>query len=246
MLEIIKKYFQNNNGKIPEQQAENAYDLWSSSYDSQPGNLMLILDEIVFSEFLNEINIHGKKVADIGCGTGRHWQKIFEKHPALLTGFDVSEGMLSKLKKKFPSSSVEKIVDNSFQEAPDGFYDVIISTLTVAHIENIREALFAWSRILKNGGEIIITDFHPALLARGGKRTFRVDQQQFAVTNFVHAVVEMTSILQDAGISVIKLTEKRIDESLKHYYEQQNALDVFKKYKDEPVIYGLHAKKNDN
>jgi len=245
MLQIIKKYFNLHNGKIPEKDAQNAYDLWSASYDSQPGNLMLLLDDLVFSDLLNEIQISGKRIADIGCGTGRHWQKILEKDPALLTGFDVSEGMLLKLKKKFPSSTVEKIVDNWFTKVPDGRFDVIVSTLTVAHIEDIREAILAWSRILKNGGEIIITDYHPALLARGGKRTFSADRQQYAVVNFVHTVEEITRVLQEAGISVIHKIEKRIDESLKHHYEEQDALAIFKKYKDEPVIFGLRAKKND-
>lgn len=48
-----------------------AYDLWASTYDDQPGNLIMDIDEEVFNSFLNTINLSGKTVVD-GCGTGRH------------------------------------------------------------------------------------------------------------------------------------------------------------------------------
>jgi len=243
MLNTIKKYFFKNNSSVAEKNAEDAYDLWSETYDSQPGNLMLDLDEIVFSELLRKINTENKIIADIGCGTGRHWKKIFDKHPKSLTGFDVSEGMLNKLKEKFPSASVKKIDDNSFAKEPGNYYDIIFSTLTVAHIENIREAIFAWSRIIKNGGDILITDFHPTLLSYGGKRTFTSNQKKFAVVNYVHSVEDVKNILRDADFFVINEMERKIDDSLRNYYAEQNALHIFERFKGEPVIYGLHAQK---
>jgi ubiquinone/menaquinone biosynthesis C-methylase UbiE len=67
-----------------------AYDLWAGGYDSQPGNLMLDLDEKVFSELLDPLTLKGVVVADIGCGTGRHWAKLLEKQPSRIVGFDVA------------------------------------------------------------------------------------------------------------------------------------------------------------
>jgi ubiquinone/menaquinone biosynthesis C-methylase UbiE len=243
MLNEVKKFFRKNKVKTAEKNAEDAYNVWSANYDHQPNNLMLALDEIIISELLQELNLNNKIVADIGCGTGRHWERIMAKNPALITGFDVSAGMLMKLKEKFPGAVVKKITDNFFIKEPDNHYDVIISTLTVAHIENINQAILAWSRILKAGGHMLITDFHPALLAHGGKRTFSVNRKQFTVKNFVHSLDDIASFLNDANFSIINKIEKRIDESVKDYYAQQNALHVFERFKDEPVIYGLHAKK---
>ena len=39
--------------------------------------------------------------------------------------------------------------------------DCIISTLTIAHIQNAEEAITEWNRVLKPGGQMIITDYHP-------------------------------------------------------------------------------------
>jgi ubiquinone/menaquinone biosynthesis C-methylase UbiE len=243
MLRVFRKYFRSHELSPGEKNPEEAYDLWAAHYDRQPGNLMLDLDEIIFSDIFREIDIENKIVADIGCGTGRHWIKILDKHPRSLTGFDISDGMLLRLREKFPSATVKKISDNGFLGEPESFYDVIISTLTVAHIENVREALFAWSRILKNGGEMIITDFHPRLLDLGGKRTFSINRQQFAVKNFSHSIEKITDLLCEAKFSILNKFEKRIDESVKHYYKMQNAMAIFNKFKEEPVIYGLHARK---
>src|SRR6201999_1212566 len=138
---------------------------WSANYDMQPGNLMLDLDEILFPKLLENISLQNKNVADIGCGTGRHWSKILQQNPLSLTGFDVSQGMLNKLKEKYPNANVYRIKDDLFLNVPYAPFDVIVSTLTVAHIENIGEALNAWCGMLKLNSEIVITDFHPKMLA---------------------------------------------------------------------------------
>ena len=95
--------FQKHWDSIP-RKAHVAYNLWADAYDAQPGNLMLAWDEEIFSLLLNDLSLQNKIIADIGCGTGRHWQKIFDLHPKRLIGFDVSEGMLKMLKQKFPES----------------------------------------------------------------------------------------------------------------------------------------------
>ena len=173
MIQALKKYIHKNifPSAIKERGVVEAYDIWADNYDTQPGNLMLDLDELVFHELLDTLDIKNKDIADIGCGTGRHWPQILKEDIASITGFDVSAGMLNKLKQKFPSAKTHTITDNYFTEITDNTYDFILSTLTVAHIENIEEALQAWSRILKTTGDIIITDFHPNALAFGGKRT---------------------------------------------------------------------------
>lgn len=220
--------------------ASEAYDLWSADYDAQPGNLMLDLDQVVFERLLEKVTVYNKKIADIGCGTGRHWPMILKKKPAALTGFDVSAGMLKRLEEKFPKADTNQITDNHFLNIAKGTYDVILSTLTVAHIKDLDEALLAWNRILKSNGDIIITDFHPDALASGGKRTFKYQNRHMAVRNFVHKTNLVKSILIAKGFQVAAEEEIKVDESVKHYYEDQNALHVYDRFKGMPIIYGIH------
>ncbi|HLX93923.1 MAG TPA: class I SAM-dependent methyltransferase [Puia sp.] len=227
-----------------EKSAGEAYDLWASSYDRQPGNLMLDLDELICSALLDGLQVEGRVVADIGCGTGRHWPKIWSKRPASLTGFDISEKMLEQLERKFPGSMTRKIDDNLFSDEPAGYYDLLISTLTVAHICNLAEAFAGWARILKPRGELIITDFHPELLKRGGKRTFTAGGRQVSVLNWVHPIEEVISLLQHLGFHLEMTVERQIDEQVRHYYENKKALRIFEKFRGSPVIYGMHWRKS--
>jgi ubiquinone/menaquinone biosynthesis C-methylase UbiE len=217
-----------------EKNSADAYDLWSKDYDRQPGNLMLDLDEVLFPKLLDKAAVQNKAIADIGCGTGRHWAKILQMHPLSLTGFDVSQGMLNKLKEKFPDAHTHKITDDLLSNMGDAAFDTILSTLTVAHIENLEHALGAWCRILKPNADIVISDFHPKLLAFGGKRTFK------------HSISSIKDVLQENGFRLVTEEEIGIDETVKHYYTKQNALKIYERFKGFPVIYGIHLRRGND
>jgi ubiquinone/menaquinone biosynthesis C-methylase UbiE len=245
MLQEIKRFLPASllKVRIPEKDAATAYDIWAENYDNQQGNLMLDLDEVVFSRLLSGVNLSNKKVADIGCGTGRHWPKILQHNPLSLTGFDVSTGMLEQLKSKFPVADTYRINNNLLPNIPSDNFDTIVSTLTVAHIKNLDDTLLAWCRIVKNDGDILITDFHPEALAMGGKRTFKHQGKSMAVRNFVHHLARIKAVMALKNWQAVGEQQIIIDSTVKHYYEQQNALHVYNKFKGVPIIYGLHFKK---
>jgi ubiquinone/menaquinone biosynthesis C-methylase UbiE len=248
LIPAIKNYINQHifSRHVTEKGSVEAYDLWSANYDAQPGNLMLDLDEMLFSRLLNNTDLKNKTIADIGCGTGRHWNRLFEKEPLSLTGFDVSKGMLDRLKEKFPQANVHQITDDLFSKIPDAQYDMIVSTLTVAHIRDITTAINAWCRLLKPNAGIIITDFHPKMLAFGGKRTFSHNNRRMAIRNYVYHIHTIKDILYENGFSLAAEEEFSIDETVKHYYERQNALPVYEQYKGFPVIYGIHLKRGND
>jgi ubiquinone/menaquinone biosynthesis C-methylase UbiE len=230
---------------LKEQDPGPAYDLWAAGYDNQPGNLMLDLDETVFSELLDNITIKGKVIADIGCGTGRHWKKIYAHWPARLIGYDVSAGMLNKLQEKFPGAETFFLKDDLLPQLPDASCDIILSTLTLAHIPSVEIAMQEWQRVLKPGGQVLITDYHPEALAKGGKRTFKHEGKTVAVKNHIHSLEKIRGLAKQLGWKEIRFTERVIDDSVKGYYEKQNALLLFDSFINVPIIFGIHLNKAD-
>ena len=255
LLNLLRQYFRPS--RLPESEPASAYDIWALNYDNQPDNLMLALDGQLFAELLTAAPVQGSSpvhsvpplsgrvIADIGCGTGRHWAKLYEQAPARLVGFDVSQGMLDILQQKYPQAETHLLKNNHLPELPSASCDLVLSTLTIAHIADIKEALTEWTRVVKPGGQLIITDYHPEALARGGQRTFRDNAKLIAIRNHVHPIHELKEIARELGLEIIQTIEKNIDESMRPYYEKQNAVAIFESFLGVPIIYGIQLKRSD-
>lgn len=228
-----------------ETEPATAYDIWAYSYDHQPDNLMLALDEAICADLFERAAPGGRVVADIGCGTGRHWAKILSYRPARLVGYDVSSGMLDILQKKYPQAETYLFQGGLLSGLPTGSVDILLSTLTIAHIPDIVAALKEWTRVLKPGGEMIITDYHPAALAKGGQRTFRADGAVIAIRNHIYPIKKIRAITGKLGLREISVVEKKVDETMRPYYEKQQALATYQRFQGVPIIYGIHLKKSD-
>lgn len=240
MFSTVVRYLRGNK---KETAAAPAYDLWAATYDDQPDNLMLALDEELFGKLATDTLLEGKHITDVGCGTGRHWAKIFASRPASLTGYDVSEGMLNKLKVKYPAADTYLLSDDKLVNSGEDSCDIVISTLTIAHIENIKEAMKEWNRVLRAGGKVIITDFHPEQLAKGGARTFSHGNRAVTIKNYVHPLNNIIAIGAELGWELIQLEERKIGESVRSFYEKKNALHVYERFEGMPVIFGMRLKK---
>jgi ubiquinone/menaquinone biosynthesis C-methylase UbiE len=245
MLQKIRNYFSKQLLTAKDESPQVAYDTWAKDYDSQPDNLMLALDEEVFSALLNEIDVKDSVIVDVGCGTGRHWKKIFDRKPGKLIGFDVSEGMLEMLRQKFPAAESWLLSNDELIPLGNESCDIVISTLTIAHIENAKTAITEWNRVLKTGGYIIITDYHPSALEKGARRTFRHDNKTFAIKNYIHTLENLKEITRQLHLQECRLIERQIDKSARPFYEKNNALEVFKKWRGNSIIYGICLKKPD-
>jgi len=243
LIDKLRQYLQPS--RRPESEPAAAYDIWSQSYDNQPDNLMLALDQTLCSTLLEQIPLNGRTIVDVGCGTGRHWASLLARSPSRLVGFDVSAGMLEVLRKKYSRSETFLLSGPNLTGLEDASCDLVLSTLTVAHIPNLPAALTEWYRVLKPGGMIVITDYHPVALAKGGQRTFRDGENLIAVRNHIYPIRYLLEITGSLGLEEINLTEKKIDESMQPYYERQNALPVFRRFLGVPIIYGIHLKKPD-
>lgn len=234
---------------VPSQNVKNpasAYDLWAAGYDVQPGNLMLALDEEIFVELIKELSLPNKIIVDIGCGTGRHWKKILQHAPARMIGYDVSKQMLAKLVQKFPGAENYLAKGSRLPELSDASVDIIISTLTIAHIEDLENAMEEWNRVLKPGGNVLITDYHPEALAKGAQRTFIYNRKTISIKNHIHSINKINKIAEQLGYSTVRLMERIVDDSVKKYYEQQEAMTVYERFIDVPIIYGILLKKTDD
>ena len=103
------------------------------------------------------------RILDLGCGTGLELEELFLRNPsAKVTGIDLSQGMLSALKKKFVDRDVSLIVGSYF-DVPFGVdaFDAAVSVESLHHFTKEEKIpLYAkLCRALKKNGYFILTDY---------------------------------------------------------------------------------------
>lgn len=241
---FLQKIKQQLSGRRPQAPATpvspaDGYDLWSATYDEEPGNLMIALDEAVFRTLAEPVPVAHRVITDIGCGTGRHWAKLLAMGAQQLIGYDVSAGMLEKLRNKFPDAIARQISDCSLPEQPDQSVDIVISTLALAHMPDVAMALKEWHRILKPGGHILLTDYHPAALEQGATVTFAHHQQTVRVQHYIYPLETINALATQLGLQLQDTIVRVIDDRVKDFYATQNALPLYRQFYQVPILYGV-------
>lgn len=105
----------------------------------------------------------GCRVLDLGCGTGLELEAYFALNPmASVTGIDLSEAMLARLKANLPRYDLT-LVHGSYFDVPlgEGCFDAAVSVESLHHFTAERK-LGLYRRLfaaLKPGGRFILTDY---------------------------------------------------------------------------------------
>jgi ubiquinone/menaquinone biosynthesis C-methylase UbiE len=120
-------------------------------------------------------DVKGKKVLDLGCGTGRH-TIILKKRGAKVWGLDLSPKMLeiAKSEIKGVDFKVGTVYNLPYKS---NFFDIVMSGLVVGYFEDIDKAFKEIHRVLKKNGIFVFSITNPLLEIskhiKGRPHTFR-------------------------------------------------------------------------
>ena len=104
-------------------------------------------------------SIDAGSILDLGVGTGETASAVLAVHPAArLTGIDENEPMLAQARDRFPGADLR--VQRLEDPLPGGNYDLVVSALTVHHLDAAGKAdLFRRVRDrLRPGGRFVLAD----------------------------------------------------------------------------------------
>jgi ubiquinone/menaquinone biosynthesis C-methylase UbiE len=172
----------------------DAYRLWSETYGLELEHPVFALESEIWGELLSKAAVAGKTVMDIGVGTGRHWNELVSLGPRDVYGVDISREMLDRLRARFPDATVYERTGTRLDAFSDASVDLIASSLMLGHVREVGDELREWTRILRDGGEIVYTDFHPEALEAGARRTFGYRGRIFEVESHCHAVPRLRAL----------------------------------------------------
>lgn len=194
--------------------ARSGYDRWAMIYDDEL-NPLVQLEAPVVREWL--AGVRGLRVADVGCGTGRHALWLADAG-AEVDAYDFSTGMMAKARAKLASHGV-RFHEHTLPDplpADDGAYDVTLLALVADHLDDLPGAFCELYRITRPGGRVIFTVLHPAmnLLGLTARFTDPETEREVRVAAFEHTYADYVTAVLRSGLTIEELIERKADEAL--------------------------------
>jgi ubiquinone/menaquinone biosynthesis C-methylase UbiE len=128
------------------------YDSW---YESAKGRMYDRLEKKAISRYL-PLRARGKKLLEVGCGTG-HWSQFFSEYGFEVTGVDISERMINIARAKGIPNSSFQIADGHSLPFEDSSFDVTAAITTLEFVCDAESVLREMVRCThKPGGRLLI------------------------------------------------------------------------------------------
>lgn len=183
------------------------YAKWAESYAAQPHNpLMEVEQQAMLS--LMPVNLRGQVCLDLACGSGRYALLLQTRGAKQVMAVDYSPHMLAQAKLVAGGLSRTTFYPLPF---PDHAFDLITCGLAVGHELDLDRALAEAARVLRPGGLLIYSDFHPFMALAGGQRTFSHQGQTYVLPHYPHRHADHHRACQAAGLTIESLLEPAID-----------------------------------
>lgn len=173
--------------------SKEGYDKYASVYDKRINFLNQFEGEVILKMLKG---IEGKKVLDIGCGTGRLVGKLLERK-ALVTGVDVSGEMLKIASKKFKSTEFIE-ADAEKMPFPDESFDMMIASFLIVHLKDLDKFFDEAYRILRPGGSFIVTNINQ----RKAPKLKTSKNEDVVITSFYHIPEHVISLLEKSWFKI--------------------------------------------
>jgi ubiquinone/menaquinone biosynthesis C-methylase UbiE len=129
-------------------------------WDAEPRRVKLAND--VAEAIIREIKpTRDLDVLDVGCGTGLVTLRL-QPLVRSITGVDSSPGMLAvfqeKVKKQGLTNVYPQVVDPEKGDQPAGRFQLLVSSMTMHHVEDTAALLRGWFDLLLPGGWLGVAD----------------------------------------------------------------------------------------
>jgi len=149
--------------ELGELSAADGYRLWSAAYD-QAENPLIDVEQPVVREILGQLP--PGTALDAACGTGRHAEYLTELGHQVM-GVDSSPEMLVQACQRVPHASFAA-GDLHQLPAGDETMDLVVCALALTHVHALRPVMAEFTRVLRPGGHLVVSDIHVISLYLGG------------------------------------------------------------------------------
>ncbi len=194
---------------------EQAYALWAPGYPAQAHNPVMMAEERAMLASM-PADLHGMRVLDAGCGSGRYLLHALRRGARRLIGVDLAPAMLQRAGAELAAHRGDSDIALACGRVtalplPDAWADLSVCGLVVGHVEDLARALAELCRVTRPGGRLLCSDVHPTGHALGWKRDFKSAGQRYAVRHTPHLYSHWHAACTALGLRIERVHEPMLD-----------------------------------
>ena len=209
--------------------AREAYRLWAPRYEAETA--VSWLDERVVGTLGPPPA--GRRLLDVGCGTGR---RLRGAGAALAVGVDLVPEMLAGS----GGGGLRAAADLRALPLRAGAFDLVWCRLVVGHLPDLAAAYAELARVCRPGGTVLVTDFHPAAVAAGHRRTFRdAAGATREIEHHVHPAEAHAALAREAGLALRTRMDGCVGPGLRPFYARAGRLAAYREQRGLPLVLAL-------
>jgi ubiquinone/menaquinone biosynthesis C-methylase UbiE len=209
-----------------------SYRRWSQTWESDP-SAIVALESRWLSPWLT--GLRGKVFLDLSCGVGR-WLIHARSQGATVFGTDLCPEMLIEARKKTVLAGRLALADTLRLPLRDACADIALCALSLGHITPLESAVTELARIVRPGGHLIVTDFHPDAIRHGWKRTFRSNGELYEVETHPYTTNRLIECAGQNGLVLQELLEPCFDEPERWIFRAAGKPDLFEQVREIPAV----------
>ncbi len=214
--------------------AAEGYRQWAGHYECE--TVVSQLEALAVASL--GIPTAGRALLDAGCGTAR---RLRHAEAALRVGVDLTPAMLAYAESGLPRAAG----DVCALPLAAGVFDVVWCRLVIGHVDALDAAYAELARVCREGGHVVVTDFHPDAAAAGHARTFRdpATGEVRAIAHHVHPIAAQLAAARRAGLEPTARREGRVGPEVRAFYAATNRLHAYEAQVGLPLVLALAYRK---
>ena len=216
-------------------ETQAAYRRWAPLYPPVAHNPLMRAEQQAM--LLHWPPVAGLRVLDLACGTGRYSRLLAEAGAAEVIALDFCVPMLMQV-------PIGGKVCASMMQLPfaAGTFDAVISGLALGHADGVYPWMAEVSRVLRKGGTLLYSDFHPDAARAGLTRSFKdIEDRTGTVPHADYAVATQVEAAGAAGFCVEAVHEVRVGIELREPFAKSE--DFYHRWHGLPIVLVVRARK---
>jgi malonyl-CoA O-methyltransferase len=213
--------------------ARELFDRLGPSYD-RIDNPLLALERPALSALLPPPGTVGI-AADLGGGTGYWARRLLDRGARTAVVVDLARAMLTSGAQRFGLGRAQG--DLARLPLRDGAIELAICSCCLGYVAELTAAIGECARILRPGGLLLLSDYHPAGLKPGWRRSFRHRSRELVAPTYLHAPEQVTAAAGPVGLECLRLEIVRVDRSLARFGRERRGLEPLEAILGLPALY---------